>query len=268
MGMGTVYFQRSRGKMGWGKGRMARHFAVRAVALTVVSEVMGETLMWGRHILVINIVLIGLAVDYLLTGLLGLAVEETEGRVARGIDGWMGKGDAEATRPLLANDGSATVEDQQNQASHASASARAETLSFWLHNLVLALLTYVTLFWNVWLSPSGGHCPAISVQPSSLNQTPIELLALTNTAAATEQPAYSGSRLGPWFDFWFYSVQNRWVMSGFRLSPGSRSASLACSTPRIMLYKRWTPKAVVAWNLGVAVCASRSVRRHTPAALR
>ena len=68
MGMGCVYFHRSRVRIGWSSGRMTRHFVVRAVALTLVSEVMGETLMWGRHILVINIVLIGLAVDYLLTG--------------------------------------------------------------------------------------------------------------------------------------------------------------------------------------------------------
>lgn len=48
MGMGTVYFHKSRKRIGWGKARMVKHFVVRAVALTLVSEVMGETLMVGQ----------------------------------------------------------------------------------------------------------------------------------------------------------------------------------------------------------------------------
>ncbi|EST07038.1 hypothetical protein PSEUBRA_003488 [Kalmanozyma brasiliensis GHG001] len=267
MGMGTVYFHRSRAKLGWGRGRMTRHFVVRALALTAVNEVMGLTLMWGRHFWLINIVLIGLAVDYLLTGLLCLVVDGTERSVAGAIDGMLvkaGKGsDDAARRPLLANGGSAAAEEQRGHsngngttAATPVASARAQTLSFWLHNFVLAVLTYITIFWNVWLSPSGGHCSATSAQPSSFSQSPIELLALAPSSVSTmaeQPPSPPGSRFGPWFDFWFYSVQNKRVMSGFPPLAWISFCIFGMLYARVMLYKRWTPRAVVAWNLGVGV---------------
>ncbi len=90
MGMGTVYLHRSRTRLGWSSARLARHFGVRALALTAVSEVMGWLLMRGRGALVINIVLIGLAVDYLLTGLLCLLVQKTEKAAAVALDRWQG----------------------------------------------------------------------------------------------------------------------------------------------------------------------------------
>ncbi|CDW94901.1 hypothetical protein [Sporisorium scitamineum] len=242
MGMGCVYFHRCRARIGWSSKRMAGHFAVRALALTVVSEMMGESLMWARKILIINIVLIGLAVDYLLTSLLCLVVDQTERVVARRLDGWMGEvkkqgGDGE-TRPLLSDE----LEEQRSSAA-TTPSVRSQTLSFWLHNAVLALLTYITIFWNVWLSPTGGHCSPTSLTPSS---APTELLALTTTSAA--QPSPAGSRLGPWFDFWFYPVQNRWVVSGFPPLGWISFCLMGMLYARTMLHKRWTAKAVVARN--------------------
>lgn len=252
MGMGCVYFHRSRATMGWSSSRMARHFVVRAVALTAVSEVLGESLMWQRHIWVINIVLIGLAVDYLLTGLLCLAVDQTEKVVAKQLKRWLEakqNGDEE-TRPLLSNAG-ARVEELRT-----TASTRSHSISFWLHNAVLLLATYTTIFWNIWLSPSGGHCPSTSLLTASSSSTtheqmPIELLALTTT----DQPSTAfppSSHLGAWFDFWFYPVQNPYVMSGFPPLAWISFCLFGMLYARVMLYKRWTPRAVAAWNLGVA----------------
>ncbi|TKY86517.1 hypothetical protein EX895_004666 [Sporisorium graminicola] len=258
MGMGCVYFHRSRAKIGWSRSRMVWHFTVRAIALTVVSEVMGATMMRRYNILVFNIVLIGLAVDYLLTGLLCLVMDATEGAVTRWLDAGLGEAvkqrvDGE-TRPLLSSDnGTLTA------ATLTAPSTRSQTLSFWLHNAVLALLTYITIFWNVWLSPNGGHCPPTSLSPSRSpsSTAPIELLALlpaTNTAASAVQQSASppGSHLGAWFDFWFYPVENEWVVSGFPPLAWISFCLFGMLYARIMLHKRWTARAVVAWNVGVA----------------
>lgn len=254
MGMGCVYFQRSRAKIGWSKPRMAKHFVVRAVALTLVSEVLGESLMWGRRVWIINIVLIGLAVDYLLTGLLCLVVDSTEVMVVKQLDGWSGwtatSGGDDETRPLLSNGAG-------HNATVASASSRSKSISFWIHNAVLLLLSYITIFWNIWLSPTDGHCsPASSsTTPSLASQLPIDLFALSTTTAVDQPPPAvpPSSRLGPWFDFWFFPVQNRFVMSGFPPLAWISFCLFGMLYARVMLYKRWTPKAVAAWNVGVSV---------------
>lgn len=255
MGMGCVYFQRSRAKICWSKQRMAKHFMVRAVALTLVSEVLGESLMWGRRVWIINIVLIGLAVDYLLTGLLCLVVDSTEVMVVELLDGWSDRaatsGGDDETRPLLSNGAG----EAQHNATSVSASSRSKSISFWIHNAVLLLLTYITIFWNIWLSPTGGHCsPASSsTTPSLASQMPTDLLALTTAVDQPPPPVPPSSRLGPWFDFWFYSVQNQYVMSGFPPLAWISFCLFGMLYARVMLYKRWTPKAVAAWNVGVSV---------------
>lgn len=249
MGMGVQYFHRSRTRIGWSRRRMAWHFVVRAVALTAVSEAMGQTLMRGRHVWIINVVLIGLAFDYLLTGLLCLLVNETEKVVAKGLDKMgMGKDD-EARTPLLSNaNGSA---EEQNQSVARAASARSQDLSFWLHNVLLAILTFVTIFWNIWLAPSHGHCSAIAGHATTFSTSSIEALALTSPSQPPASPPVS--KYGTWFDFWFYPVQNHYVMSGFPPLGWISFCIFGMLYARIMLYKRWTPKAVIAGNLAVAV---------------
>ena len=235
MGMGTVYFHRSRAKIGWARGRMIRHFVVRAVALTLVSEVMGQSLMYARHILIINIVLIGLAVDYLLTGLLCVVVDQTEKALASALDRWGETKDEDRTPLVRDSAANGNAEEQPGVVSPASSSARSQSLSFWLHNVLLAVLTYITIFWNVWLSPTHGHCPSTSLH------------------ASVAAPPASGTSWGTWFDFWFYPVQNRWVMSGFPPLGWISFCVFGMLYARVMLHKRWTPRAVVAGNLGVAV---------------
>ncbi|SPC61593.1 uncharacterized protein UHOD_03280 [Ustilago sp. UG-2017b] len=249
MGMGTVYFHKSRKRIGWGEGRMVKHFVIRAVALTLVSEVMGETLMWGRGVWLINIVLIGLAVDYLLTGLLCVMLEETDKLVLRGLDKLSaGKADGQR-RPLLDNANA----EQQNDTP--AASPRSQSLSFWIHNVLLLILTYITIFWNIWLPPTHGHCSATATHPSS--STPIELLALQPlTSASPPPPPSPSSAWGPWFDFWFYPVQNRFVMSGFPPLAWLSFSIFGLLYARVMLYKKWSPSAVIVGNLFTAVILS------------
>lgn len=248
MGMGTVYFHRSRSRLGWSRGRMLRHFVVRALALTAVNEVMGQTLMRGRHVLIINIVLIGLAIDYFLTGVLCLMVDDSEKMAAKALDRFGADKDERA--PLLSN-GTRSAEEQHSSSTSA-ASARSQSLSFWIHNAVLLASTYITIFWNVWLAPSHGHCAATEGQASTMQTSPIELLALSHTMDTKPSPSPPGSRFGPWFDFWFYSLNNQWVMSGFPPLGWISFCIFGMLYARVMLYKKWTPRAVVAWNLGMA----------------
>lgn len=254
MGMGTVYFHRSRARLGWGKGKMARHFVVRAVALTLVSEVMGESLMWGRHILVINIVLIGLAVDYLLCGLLCLALESSERVMARGIESLNGRKD-DANTPLLRGEDSNGAEEQRGSD---GSSARSQRMSFWLHNLVLAALTYITIFWNVWLSPTHGHCPSTSVHPTTATTgtVPIELLALTSNTSTNPSPHPAISGRSAWIDFWFLPVQNQYVMSGFPPLAWISFCLFGMLYARIMLRRRWSPSVIIMGNLSIAILLS------------
>ncbi|SNX84602.1 uncharacterized protein MEPE_03311 [Melanopsichium pennsylvanicum] len=277
MGMGVVYFHKSRAKLGWRTSRMVQHFVVRAIVLTLVSEVIGQTLMWKRRIWIINIVLIGLAVDYLISGLVVVFMDATEKSLACAIDKLKDSNrDQDARTPLL-RDGRGEEEqrcssnnDDYSTGERESVSDRAKSLSFWLHNLVLLALTYVTIWWNVWLDPTHGHCPSTTNTnintTSSINlsqsaaKMPIELLALTSpspTASATSTPASShASHLGPWFDFWFYHLQNQYVMSGFPPLAWLSFCLFGLIYARIMLYKRWTPRAVVVTNLSVAIVLS------------
>lgn len=193
----------------------------------------------------INIVLIGLAVDYLLTGLLCVLLEETDQLVAKGLDKF-GAGKDGERRPLL--DDSNT--EQQDETP--SASPRSRSLSFWIHNILLLVLTYITIFWNVWLSPTHGRCSATASHPS-LSSTPIELLALQPLASSPAPPPSPASSWGPWFDFWFYPVQNRIVMSGFPPLAWLSFSIFGLLYARVMLYKKWSPSAVITGNLATAV---------------
>lgn len=254
MGMGTVYFHRSRAKIGWGRVRMLRHFAVRAVALIVVNQIMAETLMGGKHMWLINIVLVGLAVDYLLTGMLCVAVDETERMLAHGIDRVSG-GKDEARTPLFANADRET-EQQQQHSTPLAPSTRSKTLSFWIHNVLLALFTYFTIFWNVWLSPTLGRCNTTEMHATALTttiSTPVELRALSARPLTVSAPEPGSSRFGPWFDFWFLPMQNQYVMSGFPPLGWISFCIFGMLYARIVLHKRWKPRAVIAGNLGVAV---------------
>uniref|UniRef100_A0A0D2YBJ5 Heparan-alpha-glucosaminide N-acetyltransferase catalytic domain-containing protein n=1 Tax=Fusarium oxysporum (strain Fo5176) TaxID=660025 RepID=A0A0D2YBJ5_FUSOF len=69
LGIGVVYLGRSRKKLGWSSGRIARYFFIRAFVLAAVNVVLGWVITVGK-VWFMNFVLFSLAVDYLLAGLL------------------------------------------------------------------------------------------------------------------------------------------------------------------------------------------------------
>ncbi|KND94934.1 putative succinyl-CoA ligase [ADP-forming] subunit alpha, mitochondrial [Tolypocladium ophioglossoides CBS 100239] len=167
LGMGVVYLGRARARLGWAPRRLARYFAARAAVLTAVTAAFGWVLTGGQ-VWFLNAVLFALAVDYLLAGLLWLALDASERRLAARLAG-----------VLKGADGAAAGEDEDEAEAEAErrplrghrrtepsgAAARAASLSWHLHNGVLLALSVVTIFWNIWLSESHGHCTASSAPP-------------------------------------------------------------------------------------------------------
>ncbi|KAL8801207.1 MAG: hypothetical protein Q9200_007012, partial [Gallowayella weberi] len=227
LGMGVVYFGRSRSKLGWSSGQMARHFAVRAFVLIAVNELL-FSLPFGRgRIIILNIILLALGVNYFVAGLVWLAINASEKALSTLLESSHSSSNDDIEQPLL--------QDETTQSSRKSASAWAIQLSWHLHNGILLALTIVTIAWNQWLSPHHGHCP---------NDTP---------------PGYSGptqpksTRLGPWFDFWFLTVQYPRVISPFPPLAWLSPALLGLLYGRIVLSRQWKPYTINASNALVGV---------------
>ncbi|KAF4905022.1 hypothetical protein CGCVW01_v012986 [Colletotrichum viniferum] len=161
LGMGVVYFGRSRSKLGWSAARMARHFAVRGAVLTLVSVVLGLVLTGGRFWFM-NVVLVALGVDYVLAGLLWLGIAATELSLAALLDRYIltdGEGGRER-EPLLEHAGHHTP-------SGTKPSSKATAISWHAHNAVLLALSLVTIWWNIWLSPTHGTCTTTATTSSA-----------------------------------------------------------------------------------------------------
>lgn len=170
LGMGIVYFGRSRSRLGWSALAMSRHFAIRAAVLTSLTVLMGLAMGFGK-IWFLNVVLFALGFDYLVVGLLWLLFSRSElavaelvvkaGRAAWGEtqnndDADDSQDDEDAIRqPLL----SALQRGRGTpvKTSDPTKAPGAQT-SWHIHNLVLLVLVGVTIWWNVWLSPNGGRC--------------------------------------------------------------------------------------------------------------
>lgn len=221
LGMGVVYFGRSRSKLGWTTYQMVSHFFVRGLVLALVNEALGLVIGRGKFI-VFNIVLLALAINYFLAGLLWLAINATEPALAKLLDGALSTNsndDDSVSRPLL--------NDQSETQTPKTGSSRAVEASWHVHNVVLLALSGNTIWWNVWLSPDHGHCQV----ESSLN------------AMAARK---ASSSMETFLDFWFYSLNSPRVISGFPPLAWIGFAILGLLTSRIILFRsrsQWTVNA-------------------------
>ncbi|KAL9013860.1 MAG: hypothetical protein Q9173_001468 [Seirophora scorigena] len=228
LGMGVVYFGRSRGKLGWSSWQMLRHFAVRAFVLAAVNELL-FTLPFGRgRIIILNIVLLALAVNYFLAGLLWLGMNASEQALSALLQSsFHASSNDEVEQPLL--------QDQTSHSSAKSISEWSERCSWHIHNAILLAIAIVTVAWNHWLSPHHGHCPP-DVSPGYSGPT---------------QPRYTN--LGPWFDFWFLSVSYKRVISPFPPLAWLSPAILGLLYGRIVLSRKWRAYTINAGNAAFAV---------------
>ncbi|KAL8924699.1 MAG: hypothetical protein Q9208_003889 [Pyrenodesmia sp. 3 TL-2023] len=227
LGMGVVYFGRSRSKLGWSSWQMLRHFAVRAFVLAAVNELL-FTLPFGRgRIIILNIVLLALAVNYFLAGLLWLGVNASERVLSTLLKSFDASSDEDDEQPLL--------QHETSFKSTKSGSAWATRCSWHIHNGILLALTIITIAWNQWLSPHHGHCP-VYVPPGYSGPT-----GPTTTS------------LGPWFDFWFLNVSYPRIISPFPPLAWLSPAILGLLYGRILLSRQWKAYTINASNAAFGV---------------
>ncbi|EPQ29302.1 uncharacterized protein PFL1_03057 [Pseudozyma flocculosa PF-1] len=271
LGMGTVYFTRSRTNLGWSPSRLLRHYFIRMVALLLVEEVLGFILMWNRatKVLILNIVLLALAVNYFLSGLLCLFFRYTEPRLARLLAPLFGHAGADAAREsddetqggersrLIAPSSTTPTTTTAGEESSPSCAnlSRATSLSWHIHNLILLVLSLLSIFGNVLLSPHAGRCASAS-DSTSTSSGPLSSSALVDfvTAAAADAPATPpSSGHGALFDFLFFPVINQYIVSPFPPLAWTSFAVFGILYARIVLARKWSPNAVVCGNLATAV---------------
>ncbi|KAL8837696.1 MAG: hypothetical protein Q9170_002428 [Blastenia crenularia] len=222
LGMGVVYFGKSRSKLGWSSWQMAKHFAIRAFVLVAVNELLFTLPVFQGRIFILNIVLLALAVNYLLTGLLWLAVNASEKLLSTVLDSSSTSTEDEIEEPLLQNG--------TNNTFTKSASTWAIRCSWHVHNAVLLALTIIAIAWNHWISPHHGSCPVDAASGFSGPTRP------------------NSTRLGPWFDFWFLSVNYPRVISPFPPLAWLSPAILGLLYGRVVLSRQWKPYTINASN--------------------
>ncbi len=200
LGMGVVYLGRSRRAQGWSAPRLLRYFALRMMVLTVVMVAHGVLLTAGQ-VWFLNIVLFALAVDYFLAGALWLAVDAMETKLA----GFL-------TRTVFTDEDAARNHDSDSDAEqpllHAgrpqtgSAEVKAARVSWHVQNVLLAVLSVVTIFWNIWLSEDQGQCAVTTSGTSDVA-----------SAAADWDDRKMDTYW--WLRLWFWQANGPGVLSAF-----------------------------------------------------
>ncbi|KAI1033174.1 hypothetical protein LB505_010573 [Fusarium chuoi] len=223
LGIGVVYLGRSRKKLGWSSGRIARYFFIRAFVLTAVNVVLGWVVTVGK-VWFMNFVLFSLAVDYLLAGLLWVAMDFTEPWLAKQI-------------PSKSSDESEVL------LGGSESSDFGETVSWHVHNALLAVLGVVTIWWNIWLSPTHGHC-TVDDHSSSLT------ILSAGQPGATDSPAISHN---PWFGIWFWTTLTERVQSVFPPMAWVSFAILGLLYARIDVARTWNSRVAALCNTAAGI---------------
>ncbi|KAG5985900.1 hypothetical protein E4U43_005807 [Claviceps pusilla] len=244
LGMGVVYLGRSRTKLGWGSARLARYFAVRCVVLTVVTAVLG-LIVTGGKVYFMNAVLFALAVDYLLAGLLWLAMDKTEALLTRILartstrKSWLVGSSNQAAAGEDADDES-IMQPLLRERREADTSSEAYISSWSIHNAVLLVFGAIAIFWNIWLSDDGGECKSS--------------LSAASTSAASAAVTVT-SPTNPFLRIWFWVMMQPGsrIMSGFPPMAWLSFALFGMLYGRIMTARSWTRQAAVLAHLFAAM---------------
>ncbi|EHK44497.1 hypothetical protein TRIATDRAFT_175301, partial [Trichoderma atroviride IMI 206040] len=228
LGMGVVFLSKSRTRLGWSASRMLQYYAMRGFVLTAVTVLWG--VLWsGGQLWFMNMVLFALGLNYFLAGILWLSMNQTENRLADRTGAAYGRlnddGDDEqggVNQPLLQGRGPARESER---------AATASSLSWHIHNTILAILSVITIWWNIWLSDNHGHC---SIETESPDGTP------------------RNSFLG----IWFWPVMTEHVMSNFPPLAWLSFAILGLLYGRILSARKWTTSAIVMGHVAMGVVFS------------
>ncbi|KAM5350226.1 hypothetical protein ACJ41O_006731 [Fusarium nematophilum] len=236
LGVGVVYLGRSRSRLGWSPLRIARYFAVRTLVLTLIGVVLG-LLVSGGQVWFMNFVLFALAVDYLIAGLLWLLMDWTEPLLAGWVSRVVKREEAEEEaeeEALLSGDGD-----------EVESSEFGRTVSWHVHNAVLAVLGLVTIWWNIWLSPTHGHCE-VKDHTSDMPFQPLSVSASENP----DGPAVSHNAL---LGIWFWTTITDRVVSAFPPLAWLSFAILGLLYARVDIARTWTPRVAALCNTAAAL---------------
>jgi uncharacterized membrane protein len=220
LGMGVVYLGRSRTKLGWSTMRIAKYFAVRTLVLILVNFVLGLILSVGK-LWLMNFVLFALAIDYLLAGLLWLAMDFTEPLLARAV--------TKMVPEKRDSENEALLDGQTREVSELGV-----RVSWHAHNAFLAVLGLVTIWWNIWLSPTHGHCEVKDHASFQLNA-----ISAAGNKGPADGPAVSHN---PWFGIWFWTTITERVMSAFPPMAWVSFAILGLLYGRIDTSRTWSAR--------------------------
>lgn len=211
LGIGLVYFTQSRERLGWTAWRITQHFIARAIALTLVSVVIGLVLSGGQTWFQ-NLILWALAMDYLICGVLYLFLARSESVLTDTILSSLSTAKANIeTQPLLESNAGETDDPTKRE-------ARAAAMSWHIHNGFLLALVVVTIWWNIWLSPNHGYC------------------------TAEDSTANIGSSLA--FRIWFFPTQSTHILSQFPPMAWISFAILGLLYGRVVTARTWKQKTL------------------------
>ncbi|PWN30991.1 hypothetical protein BDZ90DRAFT_229987 [Jaminaea rosea] len=149
MGMGIAYFIESRSRQGWTVTRQLRHIAVRTLAILLVNYASVGVSMatWtGKFLVVPNIILVALALDYLFVGVLYVL------HVAY-VEPWL-------KRTFSRRQGRCEADEDDESAVASLGEGSSSTLVTVAVDAFLVLLAGVTLSANILTSAHHGVCPA------------------------------------------------------------------------------------------------------------
>ncbi|KAG6006906.1 hypothetical protein E4U21_006625 [Claviceps maximensis] len=230
LGMGVVFLGRSRTNLGWTPARLARYFVVRCVVLTVLTVPTGLFVTGGK-IYFMNAVLFSLAVDYLLAGLLWMAMNKTESLLTRilvrktsneGVSDDAAD-DESIMQPLLGERGETDISHEAY-------------ISWSVHNAALLVLAAITIFWNIWFSDNGGECKSSPTASTSVT--------VTNT-----------SPTNPLLRIWFWTLTrpDLHIISGFPPMAWLSFAILGILYGRLTTAGSWPRQTVVLAHLCAAI---------------
>jgi hypothetical protein len=119
--------------------QFAKHFSLRALAILVVNSVAFMPMIAGSpHFIIMNVVLWGLAVDYLIVGALCVLL-------AFVVEPYLGEG---IKRILIA----------RRSGDQSQVEKRAFNAAYFVVNAFLLAASVITLWANIWTSPNQGEC--------------------------------------------------------------------------------------------------------------
>lgn len=114
-------------------------------------------------------------------------------------------------------------------------SARAIALSWHVHNGILLVLGVISIWWNIWLSPTHGHCQLQSDKGSTL-------AARAAVGPDVNSPAMSSNAM---LGIWFWIVQTDRVASFFPPMAWLSFAILGLLYARVDLARPWSRRCIL-----------------------